>query len=95
MNALALAEFEDVFQILLFFILFVFQLYLLVKLFSYIDSAIFSRYKFLGPFALLIAGVLRPGGARVFSAFLMVTAALLGLGLYLFEFEGLVSTHTP
>ena len=95
MNSVALAEFAEVLQLLLFFMLLILQFYLLAKLFSSIDSAIFSSYKFLGPFALFIPGVLRPEGSRFFGAFIIITTLLFVLGVYLFEFEGLVVVKTP
>jgi hypothetical protein len=76
--------------ILSFLILFGFQVYSLAKLFSMIDDEAFNRYRLLGPFALLMSGVLKPGGIRFLVSFLLATATLFLLGLYFFEFGDLV-----
>jgi hypothetical protein len=80
----------DTVFVLSFLVLFGFQVYSLAKLFSLIDDEAFNRYRLLGPFALLISGVLKPGGMRFLVSFLLVTATLFLLGLFFFEFGGLV-----
>jgi hypothetical protein len=75
----------DTVFILSFLVLFGFQFYSLAKLFSLIDDEAFNKYRFLGPFALLITGVLKPGGMRFLTSFLLATAAQFLLGLFFFE----------
>ena len=75
----------DTVFVLFFLVLFGFQVYSLAKLFSLIDDEAFNRYRLLGPFALLMSGVLKPGGIRFLVSFLLATATLFLLGLLFFE----------
>ena len=75
----------DTVFVLSFLVLFGFQVYSLAKLFSLIDDEAFNRYRLLGPFALLMSGVLKPGGIRFLVSFLLATATLFLLGLLSFE----------
>ena len=75
----------DTVFVLSFLVLFGFQVYSLAKLFSLIDDEAFNRYRLLGPFALLMSGVLKPGGIRFLVSFLLATATLFLLGLLFFE----------
>ena len=80
----------DAVFILSFLILFGFQVYSLAKLFSFIDAELFNRYRLLGPFALLISGVLKPGGTFFLMSFLLSTATLFLLSIFFFEFGELL-----
>ena len=64
-------------------------MYCLAKLFSYTDEDYLGKYRLLGPFALIVPGVLKPGGAKYLMGFLVVTAALFLFALYAFEFDTL------
>ncbi|MDB4542713.1 hypothetical protein N9241_00570 [bacterium] len=77
----------DTIFIFVFLTLFGFQVYCLANLFSYIDSDLFSKYRLLGPFALLIPGVLKPGGRFFLLVFLLATTSLLLAGMLFFEFD--------
>ena len=80
----------DTVFILSFLILFGFQVYSLAKLFSHIDAESFNKYRLLGPFALLISGVLKRGGMLFLMSFILASATLFLLGLFFFEFGDLV-----
>ena len=77
----------DTIFILVFLTLFGFQVYCLANLFSCIDSDLFSKYRFLGPFALLITGVLKPKGKLFLLVFLLATTLLLFAGMLFFELD--------
>ena len=66
------------------------EMYLIVKLHSYVDMGVYLKYRLLGPFALLVPGVLKPGGSRYVLATAVGATALFGLGLYVFEMGDLV-----
>ena len=61
-----------------------------MKMSSYIDRVVYWKYRLLGPFALLVPGVLKPGGSRYVLATAVGAIALFGLGLYVFEMGDLV-----
>ena len=50
----------------------------------------YCKYRFLGPFALLIPGVLKPGGSKYVLATACGAAVLFATGLYVFEMAELV-----
>ena len=66
------------------------EMYLIVKLHSYVDMGVYWKYRLLGPFSLLVPGVLKPGGSRYVLATAVGATALFGLGLYVFEMGDLV-----
>ena len=72
------------FEVLLLIFLFLCQVYFLGKLFSYSDPELLSRYRFLGPFAFAIPGVLKPGGTKFILASLITFAALFAFSLLFF-----------
>ena len=72
-------------EVLLLIFLFSCQVYFLGKLFSYSDPELLSRYRFLGPFAFAVPGVLKPGGTKFLLATLFTFAALFAFSLYFFE----------
>ena len=77
-------------MLLLLILLFFLELYLFMKMSSYIDPEVYWKYRLLGPFALLVPGVLKPGGSRYVLATAVGATALFGLGLYVFEMGDLV-----
>ena len=87
-----IVELQEGFKIVLFVLLLVAQIYCLGKLFSYIDAELFSKYRLLGPFALAIPGVLKPGGIQVLLALVLATSCVFAFGLYLFQFDGFPSS---
>ena len=66
------------------------EMYLIVKLHSYVDMDVYWKYRLLGPFALLVPGVLKPGGGRYVLATAVGAIVLFSLGLYVFEMGDLV-----
>jgi len=81
---------SDIVFILLFLILFGFQVYCLANLFSRIDSDLFSKYRLFGPFALLLPGVLNHGGKVFLFAFALATTLLLLAGIVFFELDDVI-----
>jgi len=67
--------------------LFIFQVWSIAKVFSYTDAKLLLKYRFYGPLAYLIPGVLKRGGTRFLWAFLIATAAILCFW-YLFASRG-------
>ena len=78
---------SDTVFIFAFLTLFCFQVYCLANLFSCIDSDLFHKYRLLGPFALLIPGVLKPGGMLFLLFFFLATTLLFLVGMLFFEFD--------
>ena len=74
-------------EVSLLIFLFIFQVYFLGKLFSSADAELLRKYRLLGPFALAVPGVLKPGGAKFLLAFLAVSAVLLLFIFYIFQFS--------
>ena len=72
------------FQIGLFVLLLVLELYLFARLFSAVDQQRFGKVKWLGPFAFLVPGVLSQRGFVALLGVALVTACLLLLGTGLF-----------
>ena len=77
-------------MIILLLVLFVAEVYLIMKMSSYVDPINYSKYRLLGPFALLIPGVLKPGGSKYVLATACGAAVLFATGLYVFEMAELV-----
>ena len=77
-------------MIILLLVLFVAEVYLIMKMSSYVDPINYSKYRLLGPFALLIPGVLKPGGSKYVLATACGAAVLFATGLYVFEMTELV-----
>ena len=77
-------------MIILLLVLFVAEVYLIMKMSSYVDPLNYSKYRLLGPFALLIPGVLKPGGSKYVQATACGAAVLFATGLYVFEMTELV-----
>ena len=77
-------------MIILLLVLFVAEVYLIMKMSSYVDPINYSKYRLLGPFALLIPGVLKPGGSKYVMATACGAAVLFATGLYVFEMAELV-----
>ena len=77
-------------MIILLLVLFVAEVYLIMKMSSYVDPLNYSKYRLLGPFALLIPGVLKPGGSKYVLATACGAAVLFATGLYVFEMAELV-----
>ena len=77
-------------MIILLLVLFVAEVYLIMKMSSYVDPLNYSKYRLLGPFALLIPGVLKPGGSKYVLATACGAAVLFATGLYVFEMTELV-----
>ena len=77
----------DMIFIFVFLTLFSLQVYCLARIFSCIDSDLFGRYRLLGPFALFIPGVLKPGGKFFLLVFFSATTLLLLSGMLFFEFD--------
>ena len=75
---------------LLLILLFFLELYLFMKMSSYIDPEIHWKYRLLGPFSLLVPGVLKPGGSKYLLATAIGAIALFGVGVYVFEMGDLV-----
>jgi hypothetical protein len=69
--------------------LFLTQVYFLVKLFTYADEECLGKYRFLGPFAFIVPGVLKPGGSKFLIGFLITAAVLFLFVLSVFEFDKL------
>jgi hypothetical protein len=69
--------------------LFLTQVYFLVKLFSYADEEYLRKYRFLGPFAFIVPGVIKPGGSKFLLCFLITTTAIFMFALLVFEFDKL------
>jgi hypothetical protein len=67
-------------------ILFVSQVYFFFKMLAKTDADLMHRYRFFGPFAFAIPGVLKPGGIKFLLAFLGVSAVLFSFAMYLFDF---------
>jgi len=86
MDAVMVSEVPYAVEVSLLIFLFISQVYFLGKLFSCADAELLGKYRMLGPFALIIPGVLRSGGAKFLLAFLAVSAALLLFIFYIFEF---------
>jgi hypothetical protein len=61
------------------------QLYLLAQVFSAINQEKFKRLRLLGPFALLVPGVLSSRGRWLLAGFTLATAFMVWLSLDLFE----------
>jgi hypothetical protein len=68
---------------------FITLVYFLAKLFSYTDEKYLRKYRLLGPFALIVPGVLKPGGFKFLLGFLIIAAALFLFVLSIFEFDRL------
>ena len=66
------------------------EMYLIVKLHSFIDMGVYLKYRLLGPFSLLVPGVLKPGGSKYLLATAIGAIALFGVGVYVFEMGDLV-----
>jgi hypothetical protein len=77
-------------MIILLLVLFVAEVYLIMKMSSYVDPINYAKYRLLGPFALLIPGVLKPGGSKYVLATACGAAVLFATGLYVFEMTELV-----
>jgi hypothetical protein len=76
-------------QIILFVILFLVDMYLLAILFSSVDEQRYRKFILLGPFAFLVPGVLSRRGFKALGGIALVTAAILLLGIDLFEIREL------
>jgi hypothetical protein len=75
----------------LFVVLLLLQIYFMLKLFSYIDPELVTKYRFLGLFALLKPGVLRSGGVKFLLATICCACLLFVAGLVAFEMRDLLS----
>lgn len=61
------------------------ELYLFARVFSGVNESRWRKFILLGPFALLVPGVLDARGWKALGGVLVVTAAIVALGLNLFE----------
>jgi len=77
-------------MIFVFLIMLLLESYLVMKFCSFIEPKMYWKYRFLGPFALLIPGVLKPGGSKYVLATACGAAVLFATGLYVFEMAELV-----
>jgi hypothetical protein len=71
----------------LFVLLIISQFFIFFKIFSYVNAAFFYKYRFLGPFALIIPGVLMPRGIAYLCTFVFISAVLLAIGVHMFHFD--------
>ena len=78
------SDITHTFEVSLLIFLFFCQVYFLGKLFSYADPELLGRYRFLGPFAFAIPGVLKSGGTKFLLASLVTLAALFAFALLFF-----------
>jgi hypothetical protein len=74
----------------IFVILFVAGVYFMGKLFSCANEQVMTKYRFLGPWALMIPGALNRRGWVYLLAFLGVMAALFFLSMHMFDFDELL-----
>ena len=77
-------------MMLLFLIMLLAEFYLVMKFCSFIESDLYWKYRLLGPFALFIPGVLKPGGSKYVLAAACGAIILFATGLYVFEMSDLV-----
>ncbi len=76
--------FEGVFGDLLLLVLFVCQAYCLIQVFSNTHESRIRKFRWLGPFALVVPGALNSKGRSFLVVFVTVSAALMALGTHLF-----------
>lgn len=74
----------------IFVLLLVAGIYFMAKLFSCANEEILKKYRFLGPWALMIPGALSRRGWLYFCAFSCVIAALFFLSIHMFAFDELL-----
>lgn len=75
---------QELAENILFAVLVVALFVLMGLLFRKIEVSAFSRYKLLGPFALLIPGVLKPGGPLIILLLAIGSIATTLLGNHMF-----------
>ena len=63
----------------------------MMQLFSRVDPVLITKYRWLGPFALLLPGVLQEGGIKYLVATACGAVALFGVGLIAFDMTGVLS----
>jgi hypothetical protein len=65
------------------------ELYLFALVFSGVDETRWRKFILLGPFALLVPGVLSRRGCKALAGVLVVTTTIVILGIDLFELRNL------
>ena len=73
--------------VFIFVLLLVAGVYFMAKLFSCVNEEISKKYRFLGPWVLMIPGALSRRGWFYFCVFSCVIAALFFLSMYMFAFD--------
>ena len=82
-----IGEFPETIETTLFIFLIVSQFFIFYKIFSHADAASLLKYRFLGPFALIIPGVLKPRGVAYLCVFVIIAAVLFVIGVHMFHFD--------
>jgi hypothetical protein len=69
---------------MVFIFLIIFQFIIFFKVFAHLDGDRFHRFRYLGPIAFVIPGVLKPRGLFYFSTFIIVGCALTFIAFHMF-----------
>jgi hypothetical protein len=85
LTQLSMSGATEILQIILFCVLLIVELYLFALVFSAIDESKFRKFILVGPLAFLVPGVLSRRGLIALFGLLLVTVAIMVLGIESFQ----------